>query len=135
MNLDLSPLEAMVRKAVRAEMAAWEQSHPRPRMLTLKEAADVLGVSVAHLRQLLPELPVRVDRTGKAWKVPSPQVYGIVEAGGIEAVLSDVASSSSNTATTAMEEGNGTAEGVPGSPRNADKSPGVGRPKSLRRAS
>ena len=86
MTLDQQITEA-VRAAVTDELAKWELAQPKPRMIPVKEAAELLGISDYTLRELESRLPLRIDRTGHTHSVSSVHVYAVITAGGIEAVL------------------------------------------------
>ena len=86
MTLDAAIADA-VRTAVRDELSKWEAAQPRPRMIPLKEAAELLGISDYSLRELAPRLPLIIDKAGHRHSVSSVHVYRIIEAGGIEACL------------------------------------------------
>ena len=86
MTLD-EHITEVARAAVREELARWELAQPRPRMIPVKEAAELLSVSDEMLRKLEPRLPITIDRTGMTHAVSSVHVYALIEAGGIAAVL------------------------------------------------
>lgn len=86
MTIEADITEA-VKAAVREELARWDAAQPKPRMIPVKEAAELLCVSDYTLRELEPRLPLTIDRTGHTHAVSSVHVYRIIEAGGIAVVL------------------------------------------------
>jgi len=80
---DLTPIlfVAALRDFEPDKDGAAERNEPPPRMLTLKEAADILGTTFYTVRRLVRAGRLPGHKVGQQWRVPMAAVKALAEVG------------------------------------------------------